>query len=140
MKVSGPASCLLLLTFGACFPLDEGQELRYPGEEWEVMGELPGLWVPEGSKRKHSPEDLESLLSMARELQGSEKERAGIRFRFGREEGGPEEESEAVNYLPEEAGEKRGGTLGSLAEELNGYSRKKGGFSFRFGRRRATLF
>ncbi|XP_028571527.1 orexigenic neuropeptide QRFP [Podarcis muralis] len=129
MKASCLFSCFSLLSFCVCFPLDEGQ----------ALGQKASLWVPGAAKWKCSPGDFKSLLSIARELQGFEKERAGIRLRFGRERGGdPEDENEATNYLPEEAGEKRAGTLGNLAEELNGYSRKKGGFSFRFGRRRRT--
>ncbi|XP_032993865.1 orexigenic neuropeptide QRFP [Lacerta agilis] len=130
MKASCLFSCFFLLNFCVCFPLDEGQ----------ALGQKGSLWVPGAAKWKCSPGDLKSLLSVARELQGFEKELAGIRLRFGREGGGPEDENEATNYLPEEeAGEKRAGTLGNLAEELNGYSRKKGGFSFRFGRRRRRI-
>ncbi|TFK02779.1 protein C10 [Platysternon megacephalum] len=90
-----------------------------------------GLWREVLRRRRF--EGLGSLFSVAKELQGFGKERAGFRFRFGRQES-REEEGEGVGFLRGD-GEKRSGTLGNLAEELNGYNRKKGGFSFRFGRR-----
>ncbi|XP_063001053.1 orexigenic neuropeptide QRFP [Elgaria multicarinata webbii] len=140
MKISCPVSCFLLLSFGACFPPDEGRESRYPGRGGFRAAEAwPGLpRVAEALKWRRSPEDLHSpYASIAKGLlQGVGKERPGVRFQ--RQQVGQSDESEAVNYLPQEDGQKRGGTLGSLAEELNGYNRKKGGFSFRFGRGRRT--
>ncbi|XP_060107402.1 orexigenic neuropeptide QRFP [Heteronotia binoei] len=131
MKAPCSFSCLLLLSFSTCFPLDDGQTPgRSPGKE------QPGLCGIEPPKWRRSAEDLHSLFSIAKELQSFGKEKAGIQFRFGRDR---EDENEAMNYLPEEEALKRGDTLSSLAEELNGYSRKKGGFSFRFGRRVARF-
>ncbi|XP_064249328.1 orexigenic neuropeptide QRFP [Passer domesticus] len=128
MRAPYSLSCLLLLSLGACFP---------PGERWEpaeagpgaVLG--PGWQAAEGrgpgwragAKRRRSEEELDALLSIARELRG--RGAAGAGAGPGRR-GGPEP-------LPS-AGEKRSGALGNLAEELNGYNRKKGGFTFRFGR------
>ncbi|KAL8174723.1 UNVERIFIED_CONTAM: hypothetical protein K2H54_051982 [Gekko kuhli] len=138
MKLPSSFSCLLLLSFGTCFPRDDGwMPRRPPGKEFVATEEQPGLWAVAGPpKWRRSAEDLHSLFSIAKELQSFGKERAGIQFRFGRDR---EDENEAIHYLPEEVGMKRGDPLGSLAEELNGYSRKKGGFSFRFGRRAAQF-
>ncbi|XP_077161300.1 orexigenic neuropeptide QRFP [Paroedura picta] len=130
-------SCLLLLNFGTCFPPDDGQTLRrLPGKEFVPPEKQPGHCCADTPKWRRSAEDLRSLFSIAKELQSFGKERAGIQFRFGRDR---EDENEAIDYLPEEEGLKRGDPLGSLAEELSGYSRKKGGFSFRFGRRVAQF-
>lgn len=98
--------------------------------------EQPDPWGVDPPKWRRSTEDLHSLFSIAKELQSFGKERAGIQFRFGRDRG---DENEAIKFLPEEEGVKRGDPLGSLAEELSGYNRKKGGFSFRFGRRVAQF-
>ncbi|XP_042334680.1 orexigenic neuropeptide QRFP [Sceloporus undulatus] len=137
MKISHPFSCILLLSIGACFPLDNGQGLEFPGEELEAMLEQPDFGGARRTpKRHHSPQQgFSSLFSLAQEPQGFGKDKTGTRFRFGRQQGGREDKKEAVNSLPAEDGEKRAGGLQSLAEELNGYHRKKGGFSFRFGRR-----
>ncbi|KAH0615403.1 hypothetical protein JD844_004598 [Phrynosoma platyrhinos] len=137
MKVSRPFSCILLLSIGACFPSNNGQGLGYPGEELEAMMEHPDFGGARRTPRQHhSPQqDFTSLFSQAQELQGFGKDKTGIRFRFGRQQGGQGDKKEAVNSLPAEDGEKRASGLQSLAEELNGYNRKKGGFSFRFGRR-----
>ncbi|KAM7144519.1 orexigenic neuropeptide QRFP [Macrochelys suwanniensis] len=140
MKAPYSLSCLLLLSLGACVPPDDRKETREPGEgarfetSWQGMADdasQSGLWREVLRRRRF--EDLSSLFSVAKELQGFGKERAGFRFRFGRQES-REEEGKGVGFLPGD-GEKRSGTLGNLAEELNGYNRKKGGFSFRFGRR-----
>ncbi|NXC04907.1 OX26 protein, partial [Orthonyx spaldingii] len=126
MRAPYSLSCLFLLSLGACFPPGERWEPGAPGEGallgpgWQAAAEGPG-WRA-GAKRRRS-EDLDALLSIARELRGHGTARAGQRP--GRR-GGPE-------LLPG-GGEKRSGTLGNLAEELNGYNRKKGGFTFRFGR------
>ncbi|XP_069468239.1 orexigenic neuropeptide QRFP [Ambystoma mexicanum] len=138
MKCACSISCLVLLTLGACLGQDERQE---PGQElaegtvfWKALLEvleddLPGSFS--GHPRSKKTVDPSNLFSVAKELQGFGKERAGFRFRFGRQG----EENEAADFL-QLAEEKRGdSTLGSLAEELNGYNRKKGGFNFRFGRR-----
>ncbi|XP_074871860.1 orexigenic neuropeptide QRFP [Carettochelys insculpta] len=134
-------SFLLLLGLGACFPLDARRPMAEPGEQiwlespWQGITDdssQTSLWR-EGLRRRRS-KDLSSLFSVAKELQGFNKEQAGFRFRFGRQEESQEEEGEGISFLWED-GEKRSSTLGNLAEELNGYNRKKGGFSFRFGRR-----
>ncbi|XP_068925446.1 orexigenic neuropeptide QRFP [Petaurus breviceps papuanus] len=137
MKAPHSLSCLLLLTLGACFPPSDRREIRAPMDgigripmsRSEIAGgHQPGF--PEGASRRKRFQDPASLLIMAKKLQGLGKERAGFRFRFGRQE----VNNKATNiYLAGE--ERRNGLLGSLAEELSGYSRKKGGFSFRFGRR-----
>ncbi|NXD29266.1 OX26 protein, partial [Spelaeornis formosus] len=126
MRAPCSLCCLLLLGLGACFPAErwepgEPREGALLGAGWQAAeGRGPG-WRP-GAKRRRS-EELDALLSIARELRGYGA--AGAGQRPGRR-GGPE-------LLPS-AGEKRSGTLGNLAEELNGYNRKKGGFTFRFGR------
>ncbi|XP_019497794.1 PREDICTED: orexigenic neuropeptide QRFP [Hipposideros armiger] len=129
-------SCFLFLPLGICFPLLDGEE---------PMGAMGGIggkmsWadltgrhqgrVSRGSSGRPTVPHPHALLVMAKELQMSGRERAGFRFRFGRQDDG----SEATGFFPAD-GEKAGGPLGTLAEELSGYSRKKGGFSFRFGRR-----
>lgn len=136
MKAAWSFFCLVLLSFGACFPTDNEQEMQYPREELTAMKDWPSLGMVEAPKLRRASEDLWSLINIAKELQGFGKERAGIRFRFGRQQESPEEENGVVDYLSEDGGEKRGDTLGSLAEELSGYNRRKGGFNFRFGRRR----
>ncbi|KAM9116881.1 orexigenic neuropeptide QRFP [Pangshura tecta] len=140
MKAPYSLSCLLLLSLGTCVPPDTRKEtgelgngVRF-GTRWQGTaddGSQSGLWREVLRRRRF--EDLSSLFSVAKELQGFGKERAGFRFRFGRQES-REEEGEGVDFLQGDA-EKRSGTLGNLAEELTGYNRKKGGFSFRFGRR-----
>ncbi|NWT97799.1 OX26 protein, partial [Urocynchramus pylzowi] len=126
MRAPYSLSCLFLLSLGACFPPGERREPADPGEGallgpgWQTAAEGPG-WRA-GARRRRS-EELDALLSIARELRGYGT--AGAGQRPGRR-GDPE-------LLPL-AGEKRSGALGNLAEELNGYNRKKGGFTFRFGR------
>ncbi|XP_006892510.1 PREDICTED: orexigenic neuropeptide QRFP [Elephantulus edwardii] len=129
--------CLLLLPLGACFPLVDREE---PGDPRRGFGAEMG-WAdlarghhrPDlrwgSSRQPRAPQPL-ALLVIAKELQTSNKEHAGFRFRFGRQD----DSGEATSFLPAD-GEKASGPLGNLAEELSGYSRKKGGFSFRFGRR-----
>ncbi|XP_030062698.1 orexigenic neuropeptide QRFP [Microcaecilia unicolor] len=121
-------SFLLLLGLGTCFAHDEGKEEGEPGHEG--MFGTPFPWVSDtyqsnlflGVPKQKKSEDVSSLFSIVKELQGFGKERAG--FRFSRQD----KDNEATE-------QKRGGSLlGSLAEEFNGYNRKKGGFSFRFGR------
>uniref|UniRef100_A0A452IMH3 Uncharacterized protein n=1 Tax=Gopherus agassizii TaxID=38772 RepID=A0A452IMH3_9SAUR len=140
MKAPYSLSCLLLLSLGSCVPPDDRRETGEPGDglrfetSWQGRADdasQSGLWSE--VLRRRRVEDLSSLFSVAKELQGFGKERAGFRFRFGRQES-REEDGEGVGFLRGD-GEKRSGTLGNLAEELNGYNRKKGGFSFRFGRR-----
>ncbi|KAJ7307992.1 hypothetical protein JRQ81_008491 [Phrynocephalus forsythii] len=136
MKVPCPFSCVLLISFGVCFPPDGGQELRAPGSKPGGAPGQPGLLqaceMPKGLFRC-CPQDLCSLL--AKWPPGFGKEKAAVRSRLRRRPGGRDPGNEAIiSYLPEEDGEKRAGPLGSLAEELSGYDRKKGGFNFRFGR------
>uniref|UniRef100_A0A8C5JY28 Pyroglutamylated RFamide peptide n=1 Tax=Jaculus jaculus TaxID=51337 RepID=A0A8C5JY28_JACJA len=113
---------LLLLPWGACFPLLDG---RGPEDGTESRMGWPQL--AEG-RRPHSAwgPQTPALLMVAKELEASRREQAG--FRLERQEGG-----QATAFLPG-GGEKASGPLGSLAEELSSYSRKKGGFRFRFGR------
>ncbi|XP_073454098.1 orexigenic neuropeptide QRFP [Aquarana catesbeiana] len=137
MKGASGLSLLLLMVLGSCFGLQESLE---DGEPWEKIT----LWKILTDRDENSPTYLQhlanprdkkstdpaSLFSVAKELQGFGKERAGFRFRFGRRDEG----NDVDDFEPQI--DKRVGTaLGSLAEELNGYNRKKGGFSFRFGRR-----
>ncbi|NXE40985.1 OX26 protein, partial [Ptilorrhoa leucosticta] len=128
MRAPYSLSCLFLLSLGACFPPGERWEPGDPGEGallvpgWQTAAEGGGPGWRAGAKRRRS-EELDALLSIARELRGYGTAEAGQRP--GRR-GGPE-------LLPI-GGEKRSGTLGNLAEEINGYNRKKGGFTFRFGR------
>ncbi|KAI5938010.1 orexigenic neuropeptide QRFP [Manis javanica] len=129
-------SCLLLLQLGTCFP-QLGRE-----EPTDATGGIGGqgswpsqagghqIHLPRGPSQWLRAPHPQALLVMAKELQMSDRERAGFRFRFGRQD---DDGSEATGFLPADG--KAGGPLGTLAEELNGYSRKKGGFSFRFGRR-----
>ncbi|XP_075704445.1 orexigenic neuropeptide QRFP [Rhinoderma darwinii] len=128
--------CLLLcFVLGFSRSQQEMTEEQVPWERlrfWQLLPDgvedLPGRLLQVGGPRDKKSTEPASLFSVAKELQGFGKERAGFRFRFGREENEAEK--------PEQELEKRSGTaLGSLAEELNGYNRKKGGFSFRFGRR-----
>ncbi|KAM4889950.1 orexigenic neuropeptide QRFP [Sylvia borin] len=124
MRAPYSLSCLFLLSLGACFPPGERWQPGEPGEgallgpAWQTAaeGRAPG-WRA-AAKRRRS-EELDALLSIARELRG-----------YGTAGGGrghPE-------LVVPSGGEKRSGTLGNLAEELNGYNRRKGGFTFRFGR------
>lgn len=130
MQGAPGVSLLLLLVLGVGCSRQETMEENGPWERirlWQLLAngdeDLPGPLLHLGDPRDKKSTDPESLFSVAKELQGFGKERAGFRFRFGRREEGNEVE-------------KRGATaLGSLAEELNGYNRKKGGFNFRFGRR-----
>ncbi|NXT72615.1 OX26 protein, partial [Chaetops frenatus] len=126
MRAPYSLSCLFLLSLGACFPPGERWEpagegaLLGPG--WQTAAEGRGPGWRAGAQRRRS-EELDTLLSIARELRGYGT--AGAGQRPGRRGG---------HELLSLGGEKRSGTLGNLAEELNGYNRKKGGFTFRFGR------
>ncbi|XP_029468946.1 orexigenic neuropeptide QRFP [Rhinatrema bivittatum] len=130
-------SFLLLLGLGTCFAPDESKEQGEPEQGWMFWRHFPQgsenylSSLFSGAPRQKKSEDLSSLFSVAKELQGFGKEKAGFRFRFGREE----EENGATDFLSLDEQKRGGSPLGSLAEELNGYNRKKGGFSFRFGRR-----
>ncbi|KAE8582689.1 hypothetical protein XENTR_v10020204 [Xenopus tropicalis] len=138
MRGSYGMSVLVLLSLGYTFALQDSREQSDPWERIRLLRMMAdgeensagALWYPLAPRQRKST-DPASLFSVAKELQGFGKERAGFRFRFGRQEEGNEFED-----FEQQDEEKRGGTaLGSLAEELNGYNRKKGGFSFRFGRR-----
>ncbi|NXB80621.1 OX26 protein, partial [Donacobius atricapilla] len=128
MRAPYSLSCLFLLSLGACFPPGERWEPGEPGEGallapgWRTAAESRGPGWRAEAKRRRS-EELDALLSVARELRGRGAAGAGQRSGM---RGGPE--------LGPMGGEKRSGTLGNLAEELNGYNRRKGGFTFRFGR------
>ncbi|XP_006260077.1 orexigenic neuropeptide QRFP [Alligator mississippiensis] len=126
MKAPYSLSCLLMLSLGTCFPPDDRTG---PGDPGPALPLEPSWWDVVAWKR--STEDLSSLFSMAKELQGFDQEQAS----FGQQQERPGEEGEGIRFQPRDDGEKRSGVLGSLAKELNGYNRKKGGFSFRFGRR-----
>ncbi|KAM6431276.1 orexigenic neuropeptide QRFP [Liasis olivaceus] len=137
MKIPSHISCLLLLSFGTCFPTNSIQVPANPGEE--VVQKDPGLWETPPLKWRRSPMDLSSLFSIAKELQSFGKEKAGIQFRFGRRD--TDENPNAVKDLLEEGGEKGASSLEALAEELNGYyNGKKAGFSIWFGRRKREAF
>ncbi|NWV42088.1 OX26 protein, partial [Grantiella picta] len=128
MRAPYSLSCLFLLSLGACFPPGERWQPGQPGEGallapgWQTAAERRDPGWRAGAQRRRS-EELDELLSIARELRGFGT--AGVEQRPGRRGG--------AELLPV-GGEKRSGTLGNLAEEINGYNRKKGGFTFRFGR------
>ncbi|MEE6505475.1 hypothetical protein FKM82_005537 [Ascaphus truei] len=138
MKGTYGLPLLTLLALGSTFALQENGNQGDPWEKihfWKVLPDGEGnsagaLLLPEAPRNRKSS-DPGSLFSVAKELQGFGKERAGFRFRFGRREEGNEME----DFEPQGEGKRGANSLGSLAEELNGYNRKKGGFSFRFGRR-----
>ncbi|XP_073411990.1 orexigenic neuropeptide QRFP [Dendrobates tinctorius] len=137
MRGAHGVSLLLFLVWGSRCCLQEMMEDPVPWERvrlWQLLPEpaaaLPGPFLQDDGPRDKKSTDLASLFSVAKELQGFGKERAGFRFRFGRREEGNE-----VENLEPELDKRSASALGSLAEELNGYNRKKGGFSFRFGRR-----
>ncbi|XP_056396273.1 orexigenic neuropeptide QRFP [Hyla sarda] len=137
MRGAHSVSILLFLVLGFSCSLQTIMGDHVPWERirlWQLLRDgdedLPRPLLQLGGPRDKKSTDPASLFSVAKELQGFGKERAGFRFRFGRREEGNEVEN------PEPELEERSATaLGSLAEELNGYNRKKGGFSFRFGRR-----
>ncbi|XP_071980332.1 orexigenic neuropeptide QRFP [Engystomops pustulosus] len=135
MQAALSVSLLLFLVLGSGSGLQEPLEDRAPWDRlrlWQLLPDedVPGPLLQLVGPRDKKSTDPASLFSVAKELQGFGKERAGFRFRFGRREEGNEVEKSDPDL------ETRSATaLGSLAEELNGYNRKKGGFSFRFGRR-----
>ncbi|XP_072287092.1 orexigenic neuropeptide QRFP [Pyxicephalus adspersus] len=137
MKGASGPSVILFLVLGYSFALQESMEDREPWERfqlWKILTNgdenISAFPLRPANLRDRKSTDPASLFSVAKELQGFGKERAGFRFRFGRRD----EENDVEGFEPQI--DKRVGTaLGSLAEELNGYNRKKGGFSFRFGRR-----
>ncbi|XP_043914653.1 orexigenic neuropeptide QRFP [Protopterus annectens] len=146
-------SCLVFLALGTCFPSESSpyvdkdlRDILDNTMSLNVLNEGLKSYIPEffaSPTRAKKSEDVDSLLSVAKELQGFGKERAGFRFRFGRQDGSsPGSDKKWSNDLldllfpsPSTDSWKRSGSLGSLAEELNGYNRKKGGFSFRFGKK-----
>ncbi|XP_013928945.1 PREDICTED: orexigenic neuropeptide QRFP [Thamnophis sirtalis] len=132
MSLPGHVSCLLLLSLGTPFPADGFRAPGPPGEEFQVIPNEPGVGEEEdgGPKWRRSPIDLKPLFSIAKELQSFGKEKAGIQFRFGRQDvdGNPN----GIRDLPEGDGEK-----GALAEQRDGHpNRKKPRFSTWFGRKR----
>lgn len=137
MKSASGPSFLLLMVLGSGFGLQESLEDREPWERiqlWKIFTDgdenIPASILRLVNLKDKKSTDPASLFSVAKELQGFGKERAGFRFRFGKRDEG----NDVEDFGPQI--DKRVGTaLGSLAEELNGYNRKKGGFSFRFGRR-----
>ncbi|XP_040261566.1 orexigenic neuropeptide QRFP [Bufo bufo] len=138
MRGAQGVSLLLLLVSGYSWSLQDVMEDQVPLERirfWQLLpdrdADLSGPLLQLGGPRDKKSIDPTSLFSVAKELQGFGKERAGFRFRFGRRE----EENEMEKSEPELEERSAATALGSLAEELNGYNRKKGGFSFRFGRR-----
>ncbi|XP_068106005.1 orexigenic neuropeptide QRFP [Hyperolius riggenbachi] len=137
MKATSGFSLLLLMVLGSSYGLQESTEYSDPWERtnlWKILyngdENIPVSLLHLANSRDKKNTDPESLFSVAKELQGFGKERAGFRFRFGRREEGND-----VEDIEPQIDKRLGTALGSLAEELNGYNRKKGGFSFRFGRR-----
>ncbi|XP_073493960.1 orexigenic neuropeptide QRFP [Phyllobates terribilis] len=135
MQGAHGVSLLLFLVWGFSCSLQEAMEDPVPWERvrlWQLLPDrdtdLPGPFLQVDGPRDKKSTDPASLFSVAKELQGFGKERAGFRFRFGRREEGNE-----VDKTEPELDKRSATALGSLAEELNGYNRKKGGFSFRFG-------
>ncbi|XP_063791636.1 orexigenic neuropeptide QRFP [Pseudophryne corroboree] len=128
---------LLFLVLGSSYGVQDSMEELDPWERnrlWKLLTDgnenIAGSLLHLGGPRDKKSTDPASLFSVAKELQGFGKERAGFRFRFGRREEG----DEFKDFEPQ-IEKREDSALGSLAEELNGYNRKKGGFSFRFGRR-----
>ncbi|KAM4696583.1 orexigenic neuropeptide QRFP [Rhinophrynus dorsalis] len=138
MKGAYRLCLLVLLALGSSFALQDSREQMDTWERINFLKMLPnaedssaGALLYLGAPVEKKSTDPASLFSVAKELQGFGKERAGFRFRFGRREEG----NEVEDFEPQEEEKRSGTALGSLAEELNGYNRKKGGFNFRFGRR-----
>ncbi|MGH0153905.1 UNVERIFIED_CONTAM: hypothetical protein FKN15_061884 [Acipenser sinensis] len=89
MKGACPLSILLLLELGSCLlartSLKDGAALEDPQRLNAQLKGSPPFWLKaEVVQEKKS--DLNALVSVAKELQGYGKERAGFRFRFGRGE------------------------------------------------------
>uniref|UniRef100_A0A8C5WDA0 Pyroglutamylated RFamide peptide n=1 Tax=Leptobrachium leishanense TaxID=445787 RepID=A0A8C5WDA0_9ANUR len=117
----------MLCMWPADFALQESREQSDPWEKIRFWRSL----LAGGALRDKKYTDPASLFSVAKELQGFGKEKAGFRFRFGRRE-----DENQVEGLESQLEEKRSGsTLGSLSKELNGHDRKRDGFRFRLGRR-----
>ncbi|XP_058015539.1 orexigenic neuropeptide QRFP [Ahaetulla prasina] len=132
-------SWLLLLSFGTSLPADNLQAPKHPGEEFQGLPNEPGFGEAGGVKWRRSPVDLNPLFSIAKELQSFGKEKAGIRFRFGRQDA--DKNLNAITDLLEEDGEKEAKSLETLTEQWNGYyNGKKSGFSSWFGRRKREAF
>ncbi|XP_041098765.1 orexigenic neuropeptide QRFP-like [Polyodon spathula] len=143
MKGACPLSILLLLELGSCLldrtSLKDGVVL----EDLQRLNAQPKgapFWLKAEVVREKKSDDLNSLVSVAKELQGYGKERAGFHFRFGRGDD-EEEEEEDMQWREEdelpgsvrkrEAPEllrlilnpvqRRAGELESLSDELSGY-------------------
>ncbi|KAG8141992.1 hypothetical protein E2320_006635 [Naja naja] len=127
MKFPNHISCLLLLSVGTSFPAHGLRALKHPREEeFQVIPDEPGFGEA-------------GRADIAKELQSFGKEKAGIQFRFGRQDA--DKKPKAITDLLEEGHEKGAGNLETLTEERNGYyKRKKTGFSIWFGRRNGEAF
>ncbi|KAM3825795.1 orexigenic neuropeptide QRFP [Vipera latastei] len=133
MRVPNRISCLLLLSLGTSFPANSLQASKQPGEEPQVIPNEPYFGEAGRAKWRRSPVNLNPLFSIAKELQSFGKEKAGIHFRFGRQE--MDENPNAVTD------EKEASSPETLGEELNSYNnRKKTGLSVWFGRRQREAF
>lgn len=91
MKGACPLSILLLLLeLGSCLlartSLKDGAALEDPQRLNAQLKDFPPFWLKAEVVREKKSDDLNSLVSVAKELQGYGKERAGFRFRFGRGE------------------------------------------------------
>ncbi|XP_034291961.1 orexigenic neuropeptide QRFP [Pantherophis guttatus] len=133
MKFPNHLSCLLLLSFGTSLPAADLQAPKHPGEEFQGLPNEPGFGEDGGVKWRRSPVDLNPLFSIAKELQSFGKEKAGIQFRFGRQD--TDENLNAVTDLLKEDGEKEAKNLGTLTERRNGYYDGK----IWFGRRKREV-
>uniref|UniRef100_A0A8C5SFH7 Uncharacterized protein n=1 Tax=Laticauda laticaudata TaxID=8630 RepID=A0A8C5SFH7_LATLA len=129
MKFPNHISCLLLLSLGTSFLAYGLRAPKHPGEEeFQVIPDEPDLGEAGHAEWRHSSVGLNPLFSIAKELQSFGKEKAGIQFRFGRQD--VDEKPKAMADLLEGGSEKGDGNLETLAEERNGYyKRKKTGFS-----------
>ncbi|XP_026568384.1 orexigenic neuropeptide QRFP [Pseudonaja textilis] len=140
MKFPNHISCLLLLSVGTSFLAHGLRAPKHPGEEeFQVIPDEPGFGEAGHAEWRRSTVGLNPLFSIAKELQSFGKEKAGIQFRFGRQDA--DEEPKAIADLLEEGGEKGAGRPETLAGERNGdYKRKKTVFSIWFGRRKGEAF
>ncbi|ETE68258.1 Orexigenic neuropeptide QRFP, partial [Ophiophagus hannah] len=139
MKFPNHISCLLLLSVGTSFPAHGLRAPKHTREEFQVIPDEPGFGEAGRTEWRRSSVGLNPLFSIAKELQSFGKEKAGIQFRFGRQDA--DEKPKAIMDLLEEGDEKGAGSLETLTEEQNGYyKRKKTGISIWFGRRKGEAF